>query len=99
MPAFEKEEYEIRWWFDWRNCVGTSSISTNISEGCGREGGRDFARFLQIAMGSATEVEYLILLCKDIQLLSPQIYEDLKIETTQIKKMLASFIKKLRSEN
>jgi len=51
------------------------------------------------AMGSATEVEYLILLCKDIQLLSPQIYEDLQIETTQIKKMLASFIKKLRSEN
>jgi len=39
------------------------------------------------------------LLCKDIQLLSPQIYEDLQIETTQIKKMLASFIKKLRSEN
>ena len=78
--------------------LGTSSISTNIAEGCGREGGRDFARFLQIAMGSATEVEYLILLCKDI-LLSPQIYEDLQIETTQIKKMLASFIKKLRSEN
>ena len=77
----------------------SSSIPTNIAEGCEREGGRDFARFLQIAMGSATEVEYLILLCKDIQLLSPQIYEDLQIETTQIKKMLASFIKKLRSEN
>ena len=57
----------------------SSSIPTNIAEGCGREGGRDFARFLQFAMGSATEVEYLILLCKDIQLLSPQIYEDLKI--------------------
>ncbi|RTZ89809.1 MAG: hypothetical protein DSY93_05905, partial [SAR324 cluster bacterium] len=71
----------MRWWFDWRNCVDTSSISTNIAEGCGREGGRDFARFLQIAMGSATEVVYLILLCKDIQLLSPQIYEDLQIET------------------
>jgi len=71
----------------------SSSIPTNIAEGCGREGGRDFARFLQIAMGSATEVEHLILLCKDIQLLSPQIYEDLQIETTQIKKMLASFIK------
>ena len=77
----------------------SSSIPTNIAEGCGREGGRDFARFLLIAMGSATEVVFLILLCKDIQLLSPQIYEDLQIETTQIKKMLASFIKKLRSEN
>ena len=59
-----------------------SSIPTNIAEGCVREGGRDFARFLQIAMGSATEVVYLILLCKDIQLLSPQIYEYLQIETT-----------------
>jgi len=77
----------------------SSSIPTNIAEGCGREGGRDFARFLQIAMGSATELVYLILLCKDIQLLSPQIYEDLQKETTQIKKMLASFIKKLRFEN
>ena len=64
----------------------SSSIPTNIAEGCGREGGRDFARFLQIAMGSAKEVEYLILLCKDIQLLSPQIYEDLQIETTQSRK-------------
>ena len=78
----------------------SSSIPTNIAEGCGREGGRDYARFLQIAMGSSdTEVVYLILLCKDLQLLSPQIYEDLQIETTQIKKMSASFIKKLRSEN
>ena len=52
-----------------------------------REGGRDFVSFLQIAIGSATEVVYLILLCKDIKLLLPQIYEDLQIETTQIKKM------------
>ena len=51
--------------------ASSSSIPTKVAEGCGREGGRDFARFLQIAMGSATEVEYLILLCKDIQLLSP----------------------------
>ena len=72
----------------------SSSILTNIAEGCGREGGRDFASFLQIAMGSATEVVFLILHCKDIQLLSPQIYADLKIEITQIKNMLASFIKK-----
>ena len=77
----------------------SSSIPTNIAEGCGREGGRDFARFIQIAMESATEVVYLILHFKEIQLLSPHIYEDLQKESTQIKKMLASFIKKLRSEN
>ena len=59
--------------------MASSSILTNIAEGWRREGGQDFASFLQIAMGSATEVVYLILLCKDIQLLSPQIYEDLQI--------------------
>ena len=50
----------------------SSSIPTKIAEGSGREGGQDFARILQIALGSATEVVYLIFLCKDIQLLSPQ---------------------------
>ena len=42
--------------------TSSSSIPTKVAKGCGREGGRDIARFLQIAMGSATEEEYLILL-------------------------------------
>ena len=75
------------------------SIPTNIAEGCGRNGGADFARFLQISMGSATEVEYLILLCRDIQLLSSEIYGKLQGEIIEIKKMLASFMKKLRAEH
>ncbi len=77
----------------------SSSIPTNIAEGCGRDGGRDFSRFLQIAMGSATEVEYLILLCKDIQLLPLETYEQLQKEVTAIKRMLTSFIKKLKTEH
>ena len=38
------------------------SVASNIAEGCGREGERDFARFLSIAGGSASEVEYQLLL-------------------------------------
>ena len=48
----------------------SSSIPTNIAEGCGREGGRDFARFLQIVIGFSYGSGYLILLCKNIQILS-----------------------------
>ena len=40
----------------------SSSIAINIAEGCGRGSDADFARFLQISMGSASETEYLIML-------------------------------------
>ena len=49
-----------------------ASIPTNIAEGSGRETAADFARFLQIAVGSASEVEYLILLAHDLNT-SPRI--------------------------
>ena len=47
-----------------------ASIPTNIAEGCGRNSSPDFARFLQIAMGSASETEYLILLAHDLKYLN-----------------------------
>jgi four helix bundle protein len=77
-----------------RSCV---SIPTNISEGCGRSSDTDFARFLQIAMGSASEVEYLLLLGRDLRLLLRQDYEELTGEVIEIKRMLTSLIKTLRS--
>ena len=44
-----------------------ASISANLAEGCGRGSDQDFARFVQIAMGSAAEVEYHLLLAKDLE--------------------------------
>ncbi len=73
-----------------------SSIPTNIAEGCGRETNKDFARFLYISIGSASELEYLILLINDLEILDN--YESKKIidEIIEIRKMLLSLINKLR---
>lgn len=72
----------------------SSSIPANIAEGCGRNGDAELARFCQIAMGSASEVEYHLLLARDLNFLMENAYEDLSGD--EIKKMLATFIQKLR---
>jgi four helix bundle protein len=74
----------------------SSSIPTNIAEGCGRQGDTELARFLQIAMGSASEVEYLLLLARDLDYLENEDYIRLDQQTVEIKRMLSGFIKRLR---
>jgi len=75
----------------------SSSIPTNIAEGCGRGSDKELAQFLHIAMGSASELEYELLLVRDLSLLSTPDYERLNTLTVEVKKMLASFIRWLRS--
>ena len=75
----------------------SSSIGANIAEGCGREGDADFDRFLQIAMGSASELEYHIMLAHDLGMLSVQDYESITPDIQEVKSMLTGFIKRLRS--
>ena len=75
-----------------------SSIGANISEGCGRRGNAELHRFLQMAMGSASELEYHLLLSRDLNLLSPTEYEALERQAIEIKRMLASLIRKVDLE-
>jgi len=75
----------------------SASIPANIAEGCGRSGDAELARFFQIAMGSASELEYHILLAKDLGFMDESTFENLSSETISIKRMLTSFIKRLRS--
>ena len=75
-----------------------ASIPTNIAEGCGRNSDAELARFLDISMGSASELEYLILLVKDLNMLSQSDYDNLTSVVIEIKRMLAAFIKKLRAD-
>lgn len=78
-----------------RRCC--ASIPANIAEGCGRSGAVEMARFLQIAMGSASELEYHILLAKDLGFLSPGGYQQLNRNVTEVKRMLTSLIDKVRA--
>ena len=74
-----------------------SSIAANIAEGCGRGSDADFGRFLLIAMGSASEVEYHLLLARDLKFLSEADYSNLDHRTTEVKRMLSALIQKTRS--
>jgi four helix bundle protein len=74
------------------------SVPTNIAEGCGRGTDPDFARFLQIAMGSASETEYQLLLARDLGLLSNEIHKKLQNDVEEVKRMLASLIITIRAK-
>lgn len=74
----------------------SASIPTNIAEGCGRSGDAELARFMQISMGSASELEYQLLLAHDLNYLDDEIYAELHEKVTEVKRMLTSFIKTLR---
>ena len=78
-----------------RSC---SSIPANIAEGCGRNGDAELARFLSISMGSASELEYHLLLARDLNFLETTEYRELTEEVTEVKRMLTSFIKKLKAD-
>lgn len=74
-----------------------SSIPINIAEGCGRGSNPDFARFLHMSMGSASETEYLLILCKELGFINGEI-DTLLLLVQDIKKMLSSLINKTKFE-
>ncbi len=76
-----------------------SSIPANIAEGCGKSSDPDLRRFLGIAMGSASELEYHVLPARDLGYLSPAGWREVMRGITEVKKMLASLIKKLTAES
>jgi four helix bundle protein len=76
-----------------------ASITANISEGCGRKTKADFARFLTMALGSTNEVEYFLLLSKDLEYLDIDKYDLLTRQLVEIRKMLLSLENKISSES
>ena len=74
----------------------SASIGANIAEGSCRKGDCEFGRFLQIAMGSASELEYHLLLARDLKLLQSLDYDRLSAGVIEVKRMLASLIRTLK---
>ncbi len=72
-----------------------ASVPTNISESCGRDSERELARFMSIAAGSASEVEYQMLLACDLNYIQDETYRELNQQVNEVKRMLNSFIRKL----
>jgi four helix bundle protein len=77
----------------------SASIGMNIAEGCCRKGSAEMARFLQIAMGSAGELEYQLLLAHDLEYLRNPGYERLAAQVVEVKRMLSSLMQKVRAVN
>ncbi|MEM7550421.1 MAG: four helix bundle protein [Bacteroidota bacterium] len=74
------------------------SIPSNISEGCGRSTENELRRFCDIAMGSASELEYQLLLAFDLNFIQTDTYEKINNELIVLKKRLNAFIQKLKSK-
>jgi four helix bundle protein len=77
-----------------RACV---SIPANVAEGCGRDGDAELKRFLTIALGSACELDYYLLLAGELGYLDESSGRPLSAEIMEIRRMLGTFIQKLKA--
>lgn len=75
-----------------------TSIPANLAEGCGRDGDAELARYCTIARGSASELEYHLLLAHDLKLLQSEDYMQLTERVVELKRMLTALIQKLTTE-
>jgi len=75
-----------------------ASVPTNIAEGCGSGGGLDLARFLRIAMRSASELEYQLILARDLEYIANDVHAALENELIEVKRILNALIRKVRAD-
>ena len=80
-----------------RRC--SASIASNIAEGAGRSSSGDFARFLDMAAGSANEVDYQLLLARDLGYIAPDVHADSEHKVAEIRRMISGLIRRWRTDN
>jgi len=79
-----------------RRC--SASMGANIAEGCGKDGNREFYRFLQISSGSASELDYHLLLARDLNYLTDPDYQRMNNELVEFRRMLTALVHKVGAE-
>jgi four helix bundle protein len=75
-----------------------ASVATNIAEGCGRAGQAELRQFLYISVGSASELEYFLLLARDLRFLTEKQQEVLDTSVREIKRMLTGLIQRVEQQ-
>lgn len=73
------------------------SVPANIAEGCGKDSDAELGRYFKIAMGSSSELEYLLLLGHDLSYLGDDQYRKLQANLVEVRKMLNAFIQRLKA--
>jgi len=74
------------------------SVPSNVAEGAGRDSDRDFARFVAIATASSNEVEYQLLLARDLGYLSDDLFQALTVQNSGVRSMLNRLRQSLAAE-
>ncbi|TWU60110.1 hypothetical protein Poly51_03840 [Rubripirellula tenax] len=77
----------------------SASVPSNLAEGCGRRTDRDLAHFCDIAMGSACESEYQLILAKDLDYIDTELHRQLEDQLLEVKRMLSGFTSAVRSRS
>ncbi len=73
-----------------------SSIPSNIAEGSERNSNPQFINFRQIASGSCSEIQYQLILSKDLSYISEEVFTELHSEIIEIRKMIFQYISRLK---
>ncbi|HEX9622474.1 MAG TPA: four helix bundle protein [Polyangiaceae bacterium] len=81
------------------NKRSATSVPSNIAEGCGRSGDEELARFLSIAAGSTSELDYQLLLARDLGHLPSDAHAHLAEQVSEVTRMLYRFIQSLNAES
>ena len=76
----------------------SASIPTNIAEGCGRESKAETVQFFNMATGSSSDLGYRLLLAHDLHYMNEENYLTLSSELIDVRRMLFSFIQKLKTD-
>ena len=76
----------------WYHAARDHQIPANLAEACGRNGDAEFARFCSIAVGSASELEYLLLLAQNLKPIKPKDHAELSQRATELKRMLTALL-------